>query len=113
MLRSKYWMTNLNFKARARQVHYNPGTHVLIGWNNVEVFASLPADRLVMYVGVAAFDCVAYTAHRGLGVPTSLVVSNYCKIVHRFCSAQQHLIQVKALTEFAICTIMRPSSIPA
>lgn len=56
---------------------------VLIRWHNVEVSAADHADRSVIHVGVFAFDCIAYRAHRCLSVPPPLFLSYHSSVVLR------------------------------
>lgn len=48
--------TDLEFDVRAHRTHCHPSAHVLVGLQNVELFAGRPQDRPILYVGVKSIE---------------------------------------------------------
>lgn len=102
---SATWREQLDFEVRLRQVHSDPRARVLLGWQNVEVFAVRPSERVRFYVGVDAFDWGSYSGHRFLLIPTPPVFSYYSRLA--FESRYRPLLHAVALTEFGACAFLR------
>lgn len=102
---SSTWLEQLDFEMRLRRVHSDPLAKVLLGWQNVEVFAVHMFERVQFYVCVDSFGWGYYYGHRFLLIPTPPVLTYYSHLT--FDSDYHSLFHPAALTEFGAYTLMR------
>lgn len=57
------WLEQLDFKNHLQQVHFDPHTSVLFGWQNVKVFIVYPLVEASFYAGVNDFQWGPYCSH--------------------------------------------------
>lgn len=65
--RVRYCSTDSEFEVNDFQANCEQVARVLVGWDNIELFAGRPQDRPFLYVGIESFHWSSYTYHRLLG----------------------------------------------
>lgn len=102
---SSTWLEQLDFEVSFRQDHSDPRARVLLGWQNVEVFAARSFYRSQIEVGVGDFEWVFYYRHWFLLILTQPVYSSCSRLA--FSLRYSTSLCVVALTEFSACSFLR------
>lgn len=88
--RRQYWVSELDFEVRARQMHSDLFARVSVGWQIVEHFAARRQDRPIPYIGFEFSEWSSLASRWLLGVPTPLLMAYYSLPVLRLRRARDN-----------------------
>lgn len=104
--RARHCLTEFYIEVQGCQTHRYSSARVLVGWENIDIFADLPQKRLILYVGVESFDWSSHSLLRLLGVPTTPVLLYHRNVVLRPHDAQRRLNRVIAFIELSVFAVI-------